>query len=210
MIRSDFYIYVIFRLDGSPCYVGKGCGRRITEHRRKRKTNPHLANIMARANNDLPSIKVRENLTEVEAYAIEVALIAAIGRGKKGPLVNLTDGGDGRYGHSPSEQTREKLRAAHRDRSPEASRSRAEKISRFHKGKPKSPETRAKMSAAKANMTPEQRSAWIEKISAGHTGKTLSPEHRAKIKQWNRNLTAEQRQRRAENFAKGNLIRWAS
>ena len=99
MQRSDFYVYVIFRPNGVPCYVGKGRGKRIDRHFRSAQ-NPHLASIIAQAGGQLPAVKIRQNLTDKVAKEIEVAFIAAIGReANGGPLVNLTDGGDGTAGY---------------------------------------------------------------------------------------------------------------
>ncbi len=46
---------------------------------------------------EIPKVKIRENVSELEALATEVALIKAIGRIdlRTGPLTNMTDGGDG-------------------------------------------------------------------------------------------------------------------
>jgi len=58
-------------------------------------------------------VKIRENLTDVEANVVEIALIAAIGREHEGgPLINQTRGGDGRTGISPEAAAKqsEKLR----------------------------------------------------------------------------------------------------
>lgn len=91
--RRDFYVYLLSRLDGRPCYVGKGHGDRINRHRRW-CVNPHLKHIIRAAGGDLPKLKIRENLTEAEAFAFERMLIASIGReAHGGPLVNQTDGG---------------------------------------------------------------------------------------------------------------------
>ena len=90
-----FYVYVIFRMNGAPCYVGKGSGRR-TEYTCARTPNLHLKRIYQAANGKLPIVRVREGITEREAFDTERALIAAIGRkAHGGPLVNLTDGGEG-------------------------------------------------------------------------------------------------------------------
>jgi hypothetical protein len=101
-----FYVYIWFRNNGVPCYVGKGQGGRWKDHVKSAR-NPHLANIFAKANSDMPVVIVREGLTEEQAFETEVALIKAIGRKiDKGPLVNLTDGGDGVSGLVHSDHTR--------------------------------------------------------------------------------------------------------
>ena len=103
---EGFYVYVLFRpWNGQPCYVGKGRGGRIRTHARLggKHYNPHLAAIFTRAGGDVPSVIVREGLSEKDAFVIEVALIAAIGREiNGGPLANMTDGGEGSGGRRQS------------------------------------------------------------------------------------------------------------
>lgn len=94
--RRDFYVYVIFRPNGIPCYVGKGRGERWKRPPRHRN-NRHLARIAS--GGDLPVVVIREGLAEPAAFEIEKTFIAAIGReAKGGPLVNATDGGEGPAG----------------------------------------------------------------------------------------------------------------
>lgn len=95
------YVYVLFRpWNGIPCYVGQGVGRRAWKHQGRGANHPnaHLAAIFSKANGEVPVVIVREGLTQDEALQLEVALIAAIGRGNAGPLANLTDGGEGTVG----------------------------------------------------------------------------------------------------------------
>ncbi len=55
--------------------------------------------------------KLKENLTNAEACLLEIAFIAAIGRkANGGPLVNLTDGGEGISGLKHTEETRAAMR----------------------------------------------------------------------------------------------------
>jgi hypothetical protein len=108
--RRDFYVYVIFRRSGGPCYVGKGRGGRWQQHARGYH-NQHLERIYIKEGGGLPVVKVREGLTNAEACETEIVLIRTICRGKSGPLVNMTDGGEGQLGNSPSEETRSKRRA---------------------------------------------------------------------------------------------------
>ena len=96
-----FYVYIAFRLDGSPCYVGKGKGKRYLSHLR-RSHNPWLRRIVAKAGGAIPIVVIRSGLSEPEAFEIEVALIRAIGRKGSGPLVNMTDGGEGVAGRDRS------------------------------------------------------------------------------------------------------------
>lgn len=114
MTKQEHYVYIIFRPDGRPCYVGKGKGNRWEVHER-RTHNPYLARIIAKAGGSIPKIKVREDLTDAEACETEIAFIAAIGRRDlgTGPLVNLTDGGDGAAGaiHGFERRAKRSLRA---------------------------------------------------------------------------------------------------
>lgn len=129
--NNDFYVYVIFRPNGVPCYVGKGKGQRA-QHHAKYSHSRHLRNIYKQAGGTLPLIKVREGLTDSDACIIETAFIAAIGRKDlgTGPLVNLCAGGQGLAGHVKTPETRAKLSAA-------------------NKGKIVSPETVAKWRSSK-------------------------------------------------------------
>lgn len=139
---SDFYVYVMFRPNGVPCYVGKGKGRRAEDMNRDH--NPHLMHIIRQAGGRLPVALIRESLTENEAHATEMAFIAAIGRERNGgPLVNLTDGGEGQVGWIPSELTRARIRAANTGR--KVSDETRAKMSAARKGKKKSPEHAAKI-----------------------------------------------------------------
>jgi len=115
-MRRDFYVYVIFRPNGIPCYVGKGSGDRWIRHEQRQiHENRHFRNIIqsARANGEeLPKVKVHEGLLEAVALEYEKALIAAIGRQHVGgPLVNLTDGGDGESGRIMRTEQKQKISA---------------------------------------------------------------------------------------------------
>jgi hypothetical protein len=175
----QYYVYCYFRLDGRPCYVGKGHGRRWKEHTTK-KTNRHLRALIDQAlaqDRELPVVILREGLTDDEAQALEITFIAAIGREVDGgPLVNFTDGGEGTAGLSPSEETRKKIGDGRRGK-PHTAETRA-RMSAARKGIPKSLETRAKMSVAKKGAMSE---AHKEAIRTARKGNTLGSEVRAKI-----------------------------
>lgn len=191
---NDFYVYVYFRLNGSPCYVGKGRGSRWVKHKNGAGGNSHLMRIIQKSGGDLPRVKIRTQLTNEQAIEIECALIAAIGREKDGgPLVNLSKGGDGVPGHYPSQETREKLKAAHRNRDEAAKRLRSSRIAESLRGQRKSEETCAKMSAAKQAMTTEQKLQRNRKCSVAKAGKPISASHRENIRLGRLRVIAEKR-----------------
>lgn len=100
-MKSEYYIYLLFRPDGRPCYIGKGKKSRWTSHERNVKNghklgNPHLENIIKNAPNDLPKVKLAQGLSEEKAFELEALWIKTIGREiHGGPLVNQTEGGEG-------------------------------------------------------------------------------------------------------------------
>ncbi len=171
---NDFYVYVLFRWNGTPMYVGKGRRRRIDQHRspafhRKSSHKDRTIAKTLRILGDLPRVKLREGLSNEESQEIERALISALGRYPNGSLLNGTDGGDGSAGRvfSVSEETRAKMRASALAQPPEVIADRiarlpkmsAEELANIRRTGPLSAETRSKMSAA-------------------HKGKSKSSEHR--------------------------------
>lgn len=123
---------------------------RTVRNGRPLRGNIHLENVIRNADGELPKVKIAENLTEPEAFALERFWIDAIGREVHGgPLINQTDGGEGISGLKMSAETVSKLRA------------------RRH-----SEETKQKLRAAKANVTAETRA----KMSAARKGRKESRE----------------------------------
>lgn len=112
-----------------PYYVGKGKGRRSTVHLRSALNaeldvyTSHLPKIrttraILRAGKK-PIIRViPSRLSEMAAYAFEIDLIAGIGRRNlgKGPLTNLTDGGEGLLGYEFTDRDRRKMSKSQRRR----------------------------------------------------------------------------------------------
>jgi hypothetical protein len=188
-VSGDSYVYVLFRLNGIPCYVGKGKGDRWRRHEsRAIHDNSHLRSIVAQARKvgkELPKIKLRENLSEADALALERTIIAAIGREvKDGPLVNLTDGGDGESGYVFSPEARARMSATRRGRKLTAEH--RAKIGAAGKGRkygPRTDEYRAKISASKKGRVTPAMLAHIADIAKTkpHLGHKHSAESRAKI-----------------------------
>jgi hypothetical protein len=161
-VDRSFYVYVLFRLSGVPCYVGKGRKRRLLSHERlvrrgKPHANPHLALIIRNAGGSLPKFKIGESLTERAAFSMERRLIAQIGREVHGgPLVNLTDGGEGFAGGRFSEEGRKRLGVLHRGNTYGCRKhSPAEIANRVAKntGQKRTPEQRARMSRGQLGNT---------------------------------------------------------
>lgn len=83
--KSDGYLYGQYQFGCEPFYVGKGMGRRINHYKKEYQQS-------------LIVITYKENLSEQEAYALEMDMIKTIGRKDlgKGPLVNKTNGNESR------------------------------------------------------------------------------------------------------------------
>jgi hypothetical protein len=166
--KSDrFYCYALLRPDGTPFYVGKGFGKRFRAHAEaaRRGERSHKANIIRkiiREGGEVGYMFFAENLTEMQANVKEVEMISTIGRKPNGPLVNLTDGGEGVSGLVRGPEWVAKIisirRAKNNYAHTDATR---QKISMNRKGKDLghnrggwklSAETRAKMSASRTGM----------------------------------------------------------
>lgn len=112
---NDFYVYAWRRPDTNAVfYIGKGRGRRDVGLKRY---NPIFMNIIGKLKlNGLESTveRLHENLTEAEAFNLELEEIAKHGRIniKTGALANLTDGGEGSTGAVPSTATKAKQSAS--------------------------------------------------------------------------------------------------
>jgi len=85
------YVYVAFRPNGVPFYIGKGTG-----YRAFRPHGSHFNAVVAKAGGSVPIAVIRDGLAEAEAYEVEEALIRAIGIEREGgPLINQGYGGRG-------------------------------------------------------------------------------------------------------------------
>ena len=103
-MENKYYIYFhINPLKNQVFYVGKGCGNRA--YRKDRRSD--IWNKTVKKYGYIIDI-VEDNLTNEQAIEREVFYINKIGRLKlkKGPLVNLTDGGDGRVGYKMNDEQR--------------------------------------------------------------------------------------------------------
>lgn len=203
--RFNFYVYILFRLDtGAPFYVGKGCRDRQSATLREDRRNKHKQSIiekMRALNLDVPAIRIADGISEDQAFEIEIALIAAIGRRRDcGPLANMTDGGEGPSGFTHTAEARQKISEAGRRRvlspatlekmsksqkgrtfSPEHREKLRAKLKGFGRGRQVSESTRMKLSAVNKGRqrTAEQR----KKNGDARKGKPLSEAHKARLRQ---------------------------
>jgi NUMOD3 motif len=141
--------------------------------------------------------------------ALEISLIAAIGREVNGgPLVNLTDGGEGITGHRHGPATRAKMSArVHSEESrqlrrsyrhtPEARR----KISIAQTGKKRGEKQIANMSAAQKKrgnvFTREHMLKFAAAGAAATRGKPKTEQHRAKLSAARRRVVERKRKEEA-------------
>jgi len=100
-----FYTYAYLRKDKTPYYIGKGQTHRAYQQKGKPCGVPKDKSRI---------IKLKQNLTEEEAFKHEIYMIAVFGRKDLGTgiLLNKSDGGQGNSGKIVSEETRKKLREA--------------------------------------------------------------------------------------------------
>ena len=110
---EKYYVYCHKNpTNGEIFYIGKGSGPRayVTQSRGK-----HWNNYVRKYG--IPIVEIlHSNLSENQAFLIEVELIEKLGRREKGGiLVNATEGGEGCSGLIHSEETKDKIRTSRKD-----------------------------------------------------------------------------------------------
>ena len=129
---NNYYTYAYLREDGTPYYIGKGRGKRW-----KRDCD----RVTSKPSNPNRIIKLKQNLTEEEAFKHEIYMIAVFGRKDLGTgiLRNMTNGGDGNSGRVFSPESRQKMSESHKkyyeNINPEIQKERNKKRSEKQKGK---------------------------------------------------------------------------
>jgi hypothetical protein len=108
-----FYVYLLFRPDGTPFYVGKGQGGRVFQHEREadgpgKSYKLNIIRASRRAGTPIGYGLDGFFADEADALRREVELIDRIGRHDlgRGPLANLTAGGEGTSNPSPESKER--------------------------------------------------------------------------------------------------------
>ena len=159
---NNFYVYQYLREDQTPYYIGKGKDKRAYVNNRtiKKPTDPLRIEI------------VKDQLTERQAFDLEIELIALHGRKDIGTgiLRNLTNGGEGVSGRVDTIETIQK------------------RVSK-NKGKTRTVEQKHRMSQAQKGRpsriyTDEQKAEISRKISETHKGIPKSEEHKQKLSEF--------------------------
>lgn len=104
------YIYRDPSRNNEPIYVGKGQRRRAYVHLKLRGKGPFISRLKYMSKNNInPSIEIIDALSESHSFLMEESLIEIIGRKDlgKGPLLNLTNGGEGVAGITWSAQRKD-------------------------------------------------------------------------------------------------------
>jgi hypothetical protein len=111
-----FYVYVLYKPDRSPFYVGKGVGSRVLQHEAEARNTvrlSHKLNVIRSIHRKGQSVVYKLDSffdDETDALSRERELIQTIGRHDlgKGTLTNQTNGGEGTS--NPSEESRQRRR----------------------------------------------------------------------------------------------------
>jgi hypothetical protein len=143
------HVYIDFKPNGTPFYVGIGSARRVKVARRNR----HHSNVCKKYK-DWYRVVVESTEDYDLCKEFEIFLISEIGRKDlhDGPLVNYTDGGDGVKGLVFSEESRAKLSKARLGNTHllgyVPTQETRRKISRANMGRKHTPEAKVNMSNA--------------------------------------------------------------
>ena len=115
-LKPGNYIYGKFIFEYEPFYIGKGVNNRLKSHiiesySSKKSLKLNIIRKIIKSGNKPIIIKLYENISDYSAKRIEIYLINLIGRISlnKGPLSNLTSGGEGLSGYNLSQLSKDKI-----------------------------------------------------------------------------------------------------
>jgi len=164
---NSFYVYAYLRKsDNSPYYIGKGKGSRAWDKNHS---------VVIPKDESRISI-IAENLSESDAFNLEIKLISEFGRKDLGTgiLRNMTNGGEGCSGRILSEELRSKISNTLKGK--KKSKEAVAKRAKTRKGQP---------SALKGRkLTEEHRKKVSESligVNAGKPGRVWTEEERSKL-----------------------------
>lgn len=203
----DYYLYRHIRLDtNQPFYIGIGkqatYSKPYARSRSLSQRNAHWKNVFNFCGKNIDIEIVYESNSWDEITKKEQEFIKLYGRNDLGlgPLVNMTDGGEGRINWKITEETRNRMSLGRlKVKMPKISEIHKQRIREAKLGRKPSEETRKKISESSKNrktkyITSEETK---KKISIAGKGKKRSKEVREKLsairKLMNINLSQERR-----------------
>ena len=178
-----FYVYAYLREDGTPYYIGKGCGRRIHVKHKHVPVPPPKRRV-----------KLVVDVDEATSFRFEKQCIAYWGtkHDSSGILINLTKGGEGTSGLQFSDESRKQMSDSAKARGI-TSRAQYDALMAWAHG-PRKPLTEAHkqtLSEGKQGVQPahligvkgfagkKHTAEAIERTAAAHRGKIISAKTRA-------------------------------
>ena len=219
----DFYVYIYLdpRKPGKyvynsctfayePFYIGKGIGNRVNSHLHKNHLkiksfkNNKIKKILSEGYNIKEYILIITCESEQDAFDLEIKLISDIGRHdlKKGPLTNLTDGGEGFGGLIKTDEHKKKIGKANKGkiRTEETKR----KLSEIQKGRT----YEERMGVEMTERVKKEKSKWMK--GDNNPGKNPSEETRRKMSKSYKNNRkgkkhSEEAKRKMSEKAKGRI-----
>ena len=195
---KQFYTYLHCKPDGTPFYVGKGCGKRFRVFTQRGEFH---ANVVAKYGAKNILLFVFPCDSEQQAFDDEIQQIAQLRRdGFR--LANSTDGGEGASGRVLSEESLRKLSESHTgqpawNKGMRMSEEFCARMSQALTGKKQSEATIKKRFASRAGYKHSEGTK--ARISASHTGKKMSTEavEKSRLYRLGRKQSAAHRENRS-------------
>lgn len=168
----DFYVYIYYdpSRNNEPFYVGKGKDARAWDHFYRKGKHPFIQRLQFLKKNKIkPIIGFYGGLDEEFALFLEMELIQKFGRRDlgKGPLLNLSDGGEGNSGWICSGEVKQKISETKKGGIP------------WNFGIPHKETTKEKIRTANTGKTQSQETR--NKRSTSLTGKSKTIEHNNRV-----------------------------